>query len=154
VQPFEKSLQEKQRLMNETLGALGSLVDYQVGEVTAAATFYMAEVYFDFNRALLDSERPTDLAAADREEYELSLEDEAFPFEEKAIAMHAKNLELVRAGIYNAWIDKSLGRLAVLMPARYAKEELSSGFLGSIDHYAYHVPAMTAPPAAEVAHAL
>ena len=45
----------------------------------------------------------------------------AFPFEEKAIDVHEKNLELIRAGIYNAWIEKSLAKLAQLMPARYAK---------------------------------
>src|SRR5690606_455816 len=68
----------------------------------------------------------------------------AFPFEEKAIDVHEKNLELIRAGIYNEWIEKSLGKLAQLMPARYAKAEVSSGFLGSIDRYAYRAP--SAPP--------
>lgn len=141
VQPFEASLQQKQRLMDELLASLGLLVDYRVGEVTAAATFYMAEVYYGFNRSLLDSERPADLAGPDLGDYVLQLEEEAFPFEEKAIAVHAKNLELIGAGIYNGWVEKSLARLATLMPARYAKEELSSDFLGSIDHYAYRVPA-------------
>ena len=56
----------------------------------------------------------------------------------------------VAEGIYNAWIDRSLGRLAQLMPARYAKGEISSGFLGSIDRYAYSapVPKQPAPAAA------
>lgn len=141
VQPFESSLQEKKRRMDAALGALGKLVDYEVGEVTAAATYYMAEVYYGFNRSLIESQRPAGLQAADLKDYELALEEEAFPFEERAIAVHEKNLELIRAGIYNAWIDKSFARLALLMPARYAKEELSSGFLGSIDRYAYRAPA-------------
>ncbi len=144
VQPFESSLQEKKRRMDAAIAALGGLVDYQVGEVTAAATFYMAEVYYGFNRSLLESERPSDLRPADRQEYELALEEEAFPFEERAITVHEKNLELIRAGIYNAWIDKSLAKLAQLMPARYAKSEMSSGFLGSIDSYAYRAPAAPA----------
>jgi hypothetical protein len=143
VQPFETSLQEKKRRMDLAIAALGSLVDYEVGETTAAATFYIAEVYYGFNRALMESQRPSDLQAADREEYELALEEEAFPFEERAITVHEKNLELIGAGIYNAWVDKSLAKLALLMPARYAKDELSSGFLGSIDRYAYRAP--TAP---------
>ena len=141
VQPFERSLQEKQKRMDAAIKAFGALVDYEVGEVTAAATFYMAEIYFGFNRALMDSERPTNLKAADLQEYELQLEENAYPFEERAIAVHEKNLELIRAGIYNAWIDKSLSKLAELMPARYAKAEMSSGFLGSIDRYAYRAPA-------------
>jgi len=145
LQPFEASLQAKQKLMDGVTDALGRLVDYEIAEVTAAATFYMAETYLEFSRALMDSQRPADLQAADLEEYELALEEEAFPFEEKAIDVHEKNLELLRAGVFNAWTEKSLGKLAELMPGRYAKNELSSGFLGSIDSYAYRSPALLNP---------
>lgn len=149
AQPFEKSLQQKQKLMDATMKSLGALVDYQVGEVTAAATFYMAEVYYGFNRALMESERPGNMKAAQLQEYELELEDTAYPYEEKAIGVHEKNLELIRSGIYNEWIEKSLAKLAVLMPVRYAKTEMSSGLLGSIDRYAYRTP--SAPPLEGVA---
>jgi tetratricopeptide (TPR) repeat protein len=149
VQPFERNLQEKQRRMNAALEAFGGLVDYEVGEVTAAATFYMAEIYFDFSQALLESERPGDLDPAELEDYEMVLEEEAFPFEEKAILVHEKNLELLAAGVYDAWIEKSLARLAELMPGRYAKAEASSGFIASLDSYAYRAPA--APVVAEPA---
>jgi cellulose synthase operon protein C len=144
VQPFETSLQEKKRRMDTTLAALGALVDYQVGDVTAAATFYMAEVYYGFNRSLLESERPAGLKPAELQDYDLALEEEAYPFEERAIKVHEKNLELIRAGIYNEWIDKSFAKLAQLVPVRYAKEEVSSGFLGSIDRYAYRSPSVPA----------
>jgi cellulose synthase operon protein C len=144
VQPFERSLQLKQQRMDAAMKSLGVLVDYQVGEVTAAATFYMAEVYYGFNRSLLESERPKDMQAAQLQEYELALEENAFPFEEKSIGVHEKNLELMRSGIYNGWIEMSLAKLAELMPARYARTEASSGLLGSIDRYSYRVP--SAPP--------
>jgi hypothetical protein len=140
VQPFERSLQDKQQRMNAALDAFGALVDYEVGEVTAAATFYMAEVYSDFSRALSTSERPTDLTPEEMQEYASALEENAFPFEEKAIAIHEKNLELLASGVFNAWIDKSLGRLAELMPGRYAKSEASSGWIGSLETYAYRAP--------------
>jgi cellulose synthase operon protein C len=163
VQPFEASLQLKQERMDVAMKSLAALVDYQVGEVTAAATFYMAEVYFGFNRSLLESERPKDLQVAQLQEYELALEENAFPFEEKAIGVHEKNLELIRSGVYNDWIEKSLAQLAQLMPARYAKAEVSSGFLGSIDRYAYRAPSappvdgvpapQTDPPSADIAAA-
>lgn len=139
-QPFEPSLQEKQRQMNASIEALDGLVSYEVAEVTAAATFYIAEVYSNFSRSLLESERPAGLGAAELQEYELALEEEAFPFEEKAIEVHEKNLELLRGGVCNGWTDKSLARLAELNPGRYAKGEISSGFLGSIEYYAYQPP--------------
>ncbi len=141
VQPFEQSLQEKQKRMDQALAALEQLIDYEVGDVTAAATFYIAEVYFGFSQSLLESERPADLAPDEMQDYELVIEEEAFPFEERAIEVHEKNLELMVSGLFNPWIEKSLDKLADLMPGRYAKFEVSSGFIDSIDSYAYQSPA-------------
>jgi TolA-binding protein len=140
AQPFEQNLQEKQQRMDEALKALSNLVGYEVAEVTAAATFYMAELYSDFGRAMLESERPADLEPAELQDYEMVLEEEAFPFEEKAIEVHEKNLELMASGIYNPWIEKSLGELAILVPGRYAKFEASSGLIASLEGYAYRLP--------------
>jgi TolA-binding protein len=142
LQPFEQSLEEKQRRMNAATNAFGQLVDYRVGEITAAATFYLGEIYSGFSRALRESERPAGLVGAKLRDYEDALDEEAFPFEDKAIKVHEKNLELMTGErLYNAWIEQSLARLAGLMPGRYAKAEISSGFLASIDRYAYRSPA-------------
>ena len=113
VQPFEKSLAEKQRLMDEALIDFEVLTTYQVADVTAAATYYIAEIYYEFSDALLNSERPEGLSAAEMLDYDLVIEEEAYPFEEQAIEVHEKNLELMAAGVYNDWIEKSLARLAV-----------------------------------------
>jgi hypothetical protein len=122
------------------------LLDYDVGEITAAATFYLAEIYADFSKGLKESERPKNLTALELEEYELALEEQAYPFEEKAITTHKSNLELVSRGVYNEWIDKSLHKLAALLPARYDKPEEESPVIDSADHYRYaierHEPAI------------
>jgi len=140
VQPFEDSLAEKQLRMDTTMEALENLVGYEVAEVTAAATFYIAEIYLEFSAALLSSERPSGLSEAEKVAYELVIEEEAYPFEERAIDVHQENFELLAAGIYNPWVQKSLDQLAILMPGRFAKNEISGGFLGSIDTYAYRMP--------------
>jgi hypothetical protein len=88
----------------------------------------------------MESERPAGLGPTERQDYEMVLEEEAFPFEERAIDVHEKNLELMTAGIFNPWIEKSIGRLADLMPGRYAKFEASSGLIASIDTYVYRAP--------------
>ncbi|HEX6850316.1 MAG TPA: tetratricopeptide repeat protein [Candidatus Polarisedimenticolaceae bacterium] len=147
LQPFDVSLQEKKERMDATVEAMGRLVEYEIADVTAAATFYLAETYLDFSRSLAESERPADLGAEDKDAYELALEEEAFPFEEKAIDVHEKNLELMQAGVLNAWTEKSLGKLVELMPGRYAKHELSGGFLNAIETYAYRSPASRVPAA-------
>jgi tetratricopeptide (TPR) repeat protein len=141
VQPFEQNLARKRELMDEALAAFEGLVAYEVGEVTTAATFHMAEIYSSFSRALLDSERPTGLSAAELAEYEDVLEEEAFPFEERAIEVHEANVELmVAVGVHNRWIEQSFARLATLMPGRYAKEEQSIGLLGAIETFTYRAP--------------
>ena len=139
-QPFEVSLKEKQQRMDGTIKAMSGLVNYEIADVTAAATFYMAETYFDFSRALKESERPADLKAANLEKFEADLEEAAFPFEEKAIKVHEKNMEMLHAGVFNPWTEKSLSRLAEMMPGRYAKSEMSSGFIGAMDRYVYRSP--------------
>ena len=144
TQPFEQSLALKQTSMDDTLATLEALVSYEVADVTAAATYYIAQVYLNFSASLLDSERPEGLTQAEMNSYELVIEEEAYPFEEQAITVHEENFELLAVGIYNPWVQKSLDRLADLMPGRYAKDESSEGFVGSIEIYAYRMP--IAPP--------
>ena len=153
VQPFEESLAEKQARMDQALGDMEALVSYEVADVTAAATFYIAQVYDEFSRALLESERPAGLSEAEKLDYEMVIEEEAYPFEEQAIDVHAKNHELLASGIYNPWVQKSLDRLAILMPGRYAKNESSEGFVGSISYYAYRMPIAPEPVIEDVAEA-
>ncbi len=145
VQPFEASLAQKQARMDGTLVTLEKLVDYEVAEVTAAATYYIAETYREFSNALMQSERPGDLSAAEADDYELVIEEEAWPFEERSIEIHEANFELLAAGVYNAWVQKSLNELATMMPGRYAKNESSEGYLGSIDVFAYRMPVAPEP---------
>lgn len=126
VEPFKKNLKKKKQRMRNAIDAYTKLVDYQVGDVTAAATYYIAEIYFEFSVALIQSERPKNLNAEELEQYELVIEDQAYPFEEKAINVHEKNMELLDVGIYNEWIDRSIAKLAKLVPARYGKTEQNS----------------------------
>ncbi len=137
IQPFQVNLQKKQQLMKTATQGFGRLFDYEVGEVTAAATYYLAEIYANFSRSLTESERPRGLTPLELEEYELAIEEQAYPFEEKAIGVHQSNLELMDRGIYNRWIDKSLARLAVFLPARYAKAEEPSPVVESLEIFSY-----------------
>jgi len=126
--------------MDATLESLEGRVSYEVAEGTAAATYYIAQVYQNFSTSLLESERPTGLSVAEMNSYELVIEEEAYPFEEQAITVHEQNFELLASGIYNPWVQKSLDRLAEFMPGRYAKSETSEGFIGAVEVYAYRMP--------------
>ena len=130
--PFKKTLANKKRLMQKALDAYGKVAEYEIAEMTAATTYEIADIYYEFSRDLLESERPKGLNEVELAEYELLLEEQAYPFEEKAINVHEKNIELMTEGIYNKWIKRSLDQLAKLVPARYAKTEQEESFFASI----------------------
>jgi TolA-binding protein len=125
TQPLAESMKLKRSLMEEVIDAYTSAAEYGVAEVTTESTFRLAEVYEFFGRDLLASERPADLDADALEQYELLLEEQVYPFEEKAIDLYRTNTDRVPDGVWDAWVEKSFNRLAGLMPARYAKLERS-----------------------------
>jgi hypothetical protein len=86
---------------------------------------------------LMASERPTNLNDLEMEQYELAIEEQSYPFEDKAINVHKKNMELLYAGVYSSWIDKSISKLADLFPAVYARTEERTGFINTIDSFRY-----------------
>jgi tetratricopeptide (TPR) repeat protein len=145
VKPFDKNLAKKKAALKAAKDGFEKLLSYEVGEVTSAATYYIAELYYNFNRALVESERPTDLNPLEKEQYELAIDEQAYPFEEKAIQIHEKNLEYMTLGIFSSWIESSLEKLAKLVPARYAKYEESSGYIEKIDTTDYSALTNPAP---------
>jgi len=128
VQPLKKNLKKKKNAMKEVIDAYTKAANYGVAEVTTASTYRIAEVYSDFSRGLFASERPKGLSSAELEQYDLLLEEQAFPFEEKAIEIHESNAGRVKSGVYDEWVKKSLIALRKLQPVRYAKLERSELF--------------------------
>ena len=137
--PFKVNLQRKRELMQEATENFTQLVEYESGEITAAATFYLAEIYAHFSKDLLMSERPKGLSPLEMEQYELAIEDQAYPFEEKAIDFHEDNIKLIARGVYNDWVEKSLQKLAEFIPARYDKPEETTGIVSSLEIYIYAI---------------
>ncbi len=125
TQPLAESLQLKKDLMEDVIEAYTKASDYGVAEVTTAATYRLGEVYEQFSSDLMESDRPAELAADALEQYEILLEEQAFPFEEKAIDLYVANTERAADGVFDEWVRRSFDRLAGLMPARYAKKERS-----------------------------
>jgi hypothetical protein len=132
VVPLDKSLKAKRAAMERVLAAYGRALDYQVAEVTTAATFGMAEVYRQLGADLLSSERPRDLDAEAREQYDVLLEEQAFPFEEKSIELHQANAARAGDGVYDQWVRQSFEMLAKLSPARYAKVEQGEDYVPTL----------------------
>lgn len=123
VEPLKKNLALKKAKMEETLKAYAVAADYGVADVTTAATYRIASVYREFGKALMTSERPKKLSKVEREQYDVLLEEQAFPFEEKATEYHEVNARRAAGGIYDKWVKSSFDALRELRPVRYGKNE-------------------------------
>jgi cellulose synthase operon protein C len=132
VAPLKKSLAEKRKAMEAALKAYEAAADYQVADVTTAATFESAELYRQLGKDLMSSERPRNLNKDELEQYNVLLEEQAFPFEEKAIQLHEVNAARTKDGTYDEWVQKSFTALAQLNPGRYGKVEISEQLVESI----------------------
>ena len=69
------------------------------------------------------SQRPTELSALEREQYDLLLEEQAYPFEEEAIKVFEANAKRSWGGIYDEWVRASFDKLSFLSPSAYRKPE-------------------------------
>jgi TolA-binding protein len=132
VAPLKKSLAEKRKAMEAALKAYEAAADYQVADVTTAATFESADLYRQLGKDLMSSERPKNLSKDELEQYDVLLEEQAFPFEEKAIKLHEVNAARAKDGTYDEWVQKSFAALAQLNPGRYGKAEIGEQLVESI----------------------
>ena len=132
VEPLKKNLKVKKARMQALLDAYGRVSDYGVAEVATAAAYRTAELYTDFSRALINSQRPKGLSPAELEQYNVLLEEPAYPFEEKAIEVHEINARRVSNGVYDQWVKNSFTALSKLRPVRYAKAEKGEGAIRAL----------------------
>ncbi|MBT2970816.1 MAG: hypothetical protein B6D72_16540 [gamma proteobacterium symbiont of Ctena orbiculata] len=131
--PLEKNLKRKKEQMQTAINAYNKAIKYGVAEVTTTSTYQIARMYQQFGTALMESERPKGLNAEELEQYEILLEEQAYPFEEKAINLYETNIERVSSGIYDEWVKKSFKALAKLLPGRYAKQEKREAWIDAIN---------------------
>lgn len=130
--PLKKSLKLKKKQMEAALAAYDKAAKYGIAEVTTASTFQIAEIYHGFSKDLIKSQRPRGLSADELEQYEVLLEEQAYPFEEKAIQVHEANSKRMTAGLYDSWIQQSMKKLEKLKPVQYSKPERSRRYISAI----------------------
>jgi tetratricopeptide (TPR) repeat protein len=145
--PLDRSLLAKKSALEAALAAYTRAAGYGVVPVATAATFAMAELYRHLGAALLESQRPPDLSVEELEQYDLLLEEQAFPFEEKAIGIHERNLRLAAEGVYDESVQRSYAALAELNPGRYARVERDAGAPAGPADVAQLEAALVAEPA-------
>ncbi|MBI5260100.1 MAG: tetratricopeptide repeat protein [Burkholderiales bacterium] len=123
VEPLKKQLALKSTRLQAALKAYAAIGELGDAEAGSAAAFHSAALYQGFARDLLASQRPKRLSKAELAQYEVLLEEQAFPFEEQAIAQHEANARRAAEGQFDAWVQRSYAALAALRPARYRRAE-------------------------------
>ena len=109
--------------MEEALKAYAVAADYGVADVTTAATYRIATRLPRLGQGDDGSERPKKLSKVELEQYNVLLEEQAFPFEEKATELHEVNARRAATGVYDKWVQSSFDALRELRPVRYGKVE-------------------------------
>ncbi|HYB33926.1 MAG TPA: tetratricopeptide repeat protein [Steroidobacteraceae bacterium] len=131
--PLKKSLVVKRNALETAMDGYRRAAEYQVAEVTTAATYEMADLYRVLAKDIMASERPKNLKGEALEEYNSLLEEQVFPFEEQAIKAHEVNAARAKDGVYDEWVRKSFQQLAELKPARYGKTELTHDVVTTLE---------------------
>ncbi|WP_299079820.1 tetratricopeptide repeat protein [uncultured Paraglaciecola sp.] len=122
--PLNASLAKKKSALNSALNAYNKTLEYKVEEFTTAANFGIADIYHQLAKDLMASSKPKNLNALELEQYDLLLEEQAYPFEEQAIDIHETNVKRSWQGSYDKWVKKSFSALQTLLPGRYNKQEI------------------------------
>ncbi|MDO3384619.1 tetratricopeptide repeat protein [Gilvimarinus sp. SDUM040013] len=123
--PIKTSLNRKRAALDSALAAQRQVLDFKVAEFTTQANFFIGEIYTLLARDLMASERPDGLNALELEQYDILLEEQAYPFEEKAIELHEANARRSFDGLFDDWVAASIDSLAKMLPARYGKQEVT-----------------------------
>ena len=110
--------------MDKALKSYKSVIAYGIADFTTEANNHVGQIYGQLSEDLLESERPKGLDELALEQYEILLEEQAYPFEEKAIAIHESNAQRAWGGVYDKWVQQSFDDLAKLLPVRYGKKEV------------------------------
>ena len=121
--PVEKSLPERMAATETAIATLTRAARFGDPDITTAATYELGSVYREFGQAIMKSSRPSNLNGDALEQYNILLEEQAFPFEEKAIKAYEANLARLQQGLWNDWIRQSAKALVELAPAKYGKQD-------------------------------
>ena len=120
--PLERALERKQKAMEQAQAYFLEAESF-AGETVASEVLYRrAELYRTLAADLMASEVPSELNELEAMQYQMLLEEEAWPLEERAMELHSRNHGRIASQGFDEWIGQSLEALAVMHPGRYDRE--------------------------------
>ncbi len=121
VHPLEETLVSKQAALERAQNYLQDAESFAGEAVATEVLFRRAELYRVLAADLMESEVPPELNKLETMQYQMLLEEEAYPLEERAMELHSRNHQKIKEQGYDKWIEQSLEALATMHPARYSR---------------------------------
>lgn len=122
TEPLRESLGLKRSALEDAISHYERARQFGLADINSQATYAIAELYRTLAGDMLSSEPPSQLNDLQRQQYAMLLEEQAYPFEEEAIALHEQNQALMGDRLWTPWIGRSMESLAEIFPARYARQ--------------------------------
>jgi hypothetical protein len=123
VEPLQKQLKLKKARLEEVLAAYATAAEWAWPRSPPPPPSTPPRCTRTLAARCCSRSGPAELNKAELEQYDVMLEEQAFPFEEKAIELYETNARRTRSGLYDSWVQRSLAALAQLKPVRYGKAE-------------------------------
>jgi TolA-binding protein len=122
--PVDETVIRKRELLQGVIREFVAAGSYKTSDVITASNFFIGRALELFKDDILTSPVPPGLTQPEKEEYDLLLQEMAFPFEEKALNAYRVNIKRsVTLEILDPWIEKTYERMAELAPWAYQRDE-------------------------------
>ncbi|MES2661781.1 MAG: tetratricopeptide repeat protein [Pseudomonadota bacterium] len=121
--PIEQSFNAKYLIITNTIDLLDHVKALNVSRYQYESEFLLGDLFYRFAQDLLHSEVPPNLTEDEALEYQALLEEQAYPFEEKAIELFKLNFSQLKNRDEDKWIILNRQRLETLLPALFLKSE-------------------------------
>ena len=140
--PINETTVRKREILQVVIKDFVAAGSYRIADVITAANFFIGRALELFGHDIMSSPKPEGLTPPELEEYELALQEMAFPFETKALEAYRVNIQRsVKLEILDPWIEKTFERMAELAPWSYQRNE-SIAYPSTL----IHSPPLSLPP--------
>ncbi len=120
LKKLTKTLQEKGKLEQDAEAIYTEIIAMQSPRWVAASAYRIGEMYKNFSDELYNLPIPEGLTQEQQDAYQMALDDNAFPLQEKALTAYRTALKLaLQFEAYNEWSSKSAAAISKLESEAY-----------------------------------
>ncbi len=122
--PLDDTVVQKREMLQTVIRDFVAAGNYRTLDVITASNYFIGRALELFKEDILSSPKPEGLTPPELDEYELLLQETAFPFEAKALDAYRVNIQrAVKLELLDPWIEKTYQRMAELAPWSYLRSE-------------------------------